>query len=226
MASRNKLSIVIADDHPVFRHGLRDIIESESGFKVVGQAGDGESALEIIRDKCPSIVILDVAMPKLDGITLARQLVAELPFVGVILVTAYRGQKLFTEALEIGVKGYVLKESAASDIINCIRAVVAGQNYVSPELTTILVNSVRQTETAELDKSNLESLTPTELRVLSLLADYLTSKEIAQSLFISPRTVDTHRNHICQKLEIHGSHALMKFALANKDVLLQKLATT
>jgi DNA-binding NarL/FixJ family response regulator len=165
-------------------------------------------------------------MPKLDGLALARKLVAQEPSVGVILVTMYREQKLFTQALEAGVKGYVLKDSAVTDIISCIKAVAAGQNYASPELTTYLVKRVRQAETAGSARSDLEALTTTELRILSLLADYKTSKEIAQELFISPRTVDTHRNNICQKLNIHGSHALVKFALGHKDLLLQRLTTT
>jgi len=226
MANAIKLSIVIADDHPLFRVGMRETIESEPGFKVVGEAGDGEQALEMIRELHPAIAILDVSMPKLDGLALARKLVAQEPSVGVILVTMYREQKLFTEALEAGVKGYVLKDSAVTDIISCIKAVAVGQNYASPELTTYLVNRVRQAETAGSSHSDLEALTTTELRILSLLAEYKTSKEIAQELFISPRTVDTHRNNICQKLNIHGSHALVKFALQHKDLLLQRLTTT
>jgi DNA-binding NarL/FixJ family response regulator len=226
MAQASKLSIVIADDHPVFLVGLREIIESERDFKVVAEAGDGEQALEMIRELHPAIAILDVSMPKLDGLALARQLVSQAASVGVILVTMYREQKLFTQALEAGVKGYVLKDSAATDIISCIKAVAAGQNYTSPELTTYLVKRVRQADTADVPRSDLEGLTTTEFRILALLADYKTSKEIAQELFISPRTVDTHRNNICQKLDIHGSHALMKFALAHKDLLLQRVTTT
>ena len=225
MAHAIKLSIVIADDHPLFRVGLRETIESEPGFKVVGEAGDGEQALEMIREMHPAIAIMDVSMPKLDGLALARKLVAQAPSVGIILVTMYREQKLFTQALEAGVKGYVLKDSAATGIISCIKAVAAGQNYASPELTTYLVKRVRQAETAGSPRSDLEGLTTTELRILSLLAEYKTSKEIAQELFISPRTVDTHRNNICQKLNIHGSHALVKFALGHKDLLLQRLTT-
>jgi len=220
------IELVIADDHPMFRVGLRDTIESEPGFKVVGEAGDGEHALEMISRMHPAIAILDVSMPKLDGLAVARKLVAQEPSVGIILVTMYREQKLFAQALEAGVKGYVLKDSAATDIISCVKAVAAGQNYASPELTTYLVKRVRQAEAAGSARSDLEALTTTELRILSLLADYKTSKEIAQELFISPRTVDTHRNNICQKLEIHGSHALVKFALGHKDLLLQRLTTT
>ena len=226
MAHGIKLTIVIADDHPLFRVGLRETIESERGFKVVGEASDGEQALEMISEMYPAIAILDVSMPKLDGLAVARKLVAQEPSVGVILVTMYREQKLFTQALEAGVKGYVLKDSAVTDIISCIKAVAAGQNYASPELTTYLVKRVRQAEAAGSARSDLEALTTTELRILSLLAEYKTSKQIAQELFISPRTVDTHRNNICQKLEIHGSHALVKFALQHKDLLLQRLTTT
>jgi DNA-binding NarL/FixJ family response regulator len=218
MASKqNKIRIVIADDHPVFRFGLRQIIEAEPGFDVVGEADQGEAARDLIQKVRPAIAILDVAMPKLDGLDLARFLQKEETPVKVILVTMYREEKLFKKALEAGVKGYVLKDSAASDIISCIKAVAAGQNYTSPELTTYLVSRVRQVDAVREPRSGVETLTATELRVLTLLADYKTSKEIAQELFVSPRTVETHRNNICQKLGIHGSHALMKFALSQKS---------
>src|SRR6185369_11189914 len=191
MANAIKLSIVIADDHPMFRVGMRETIESEPGFKVVGEAGDGEQALEMISRMHPAIAILDVSMPKLDGLALARTLSTQAPSVGIILVTMYREQKLFTQALEAGVKGYVLKDSAATDIISCIKAVAEGQNYASPELTTYLVTRVRQVDAVREPRSGVETLTATELRVLTLLADYKTSKEIAQELFVSPRTIET-----------------------------------
>jgi DNA-binding NarL/FixJ family response regulator len=215
----NKIRIIIADDHPVFRLGLRGIIESQRDFEVVSEASDGESALELIQKVRPAIAILDISMPKLDGLALARRLVAQNPPVEVILVTMYREKKLFKQALEAGVKDYVLKDSAVTDIVSCIRAVAAGQNYASPELTTYLVNRVRQADTASAPRSGLEGLTVSEVRVLSLIADGKTSREIAQDLFISPRTVETHRNNICQKLGIHGSNALMKFALGHKELL-------
>ncbi len=219
MGRENKIRILIADDHPVFRVGLRRIIESQPDFEVVSEASDGESALELIEKVRPSIVVLDISMPKLDGLALARRLVALNPPVEVILVTMYREKKLFKQALEVGVKGYVLKDSAVTDIVSCIRAVAAGQNYASPELTTYLVNRVRQADSGNGPRSGLESLTASELRVLSLIADGKTTREIAQDLFISPRTVETHRNNICQKLDLHGSNALMKFALEHKGLL-------
>lgn len=219
MAAQSKQTIVIADDHPVFRHGLRRIIEAEPDFEVIGDADDGLSALEMIERLRPAIAILDISMPKLDGLGVARKLVGQEPPVEIVFVTMYREQKLFNQALEAGVKGYVLKDSAIIDIISCIRAVSAGQNYVSPELTTYLVNRVRKSDTAGAARSGLEGLTATELRVLSLIADYKTSKEIAEHLSISTRTVETHRGNISQKLDVHGSHALMRFALAHKDLL-------
>jgi DNA-binding NarL/FixJ family response regulator len=215
MSQRNSLSIVIADDHPVFRHGLRHIIQSEPDFEVIGEAGDGQSALEMIRTLRPAIAILDVSMPQLDGLGLARQLLADKLSVEIIFVTMFREERLLTTAIEAGVKGYVLKDSAAEDIVSCIKAVAAGQHYASQGLMTYLVKRVQPA--AADGQMGVEDLTPTERRVLALIADYKTSKTIAEELFISPRTVDTHRNNICKKLGISGSHALMKFALGHKE---------
>jgi DNA-binding NarL/FixJ family response regulator len=155
----------------------------------------------------------------LDGLALADKLVGREPAVDIILLTMYREDKLFKKALDAGVRGYVLKDSMVTDIVGCIRAVAAGQHYASPEVATYLVNRVKHADITSALRSDVEGLTATELRVLSLIADYKTSKEIAQAMFISPRTVETHRNNICQKLGVSGSHALIKFALGHKDLL-------
>lgn len=219
MTQTNKLRIVIADDHPVFRSGLRQIIEAEPSFDVVGEAGDGQSALQLIQTLDPAIVILDVAMPGLDGLSVVNHLREAASTVKVIFVTMYREEDIFKQAVEAGVKGYVLKDSAGIDIVRCIKAVADGKNYVTPELTTFLMDLARPTISKKSPPSGLEGLTITELRVLSLIADYKTSKEIAQELGVSVRTVDAHRNNLCQKLGVHGSHALMKFALEHKNLL-------
>lgn len=219
MSSQPKQTIVLADDHPVFRHGLRQLVEAESDFKIVGEARDGENAFEQIKTLRPEIAILDISMPKLDGLAVARRVQEECLPVKIILVTMYREEKLFMKALEAGVHGYVLKDSAATDIISCLNAVAAGENYTSPELTTFLMKRVREVEVAGTPQSSLNTLSGTERRVLSLIADCKTNKEIAQELFMSVRTVETHRNNICKKLDVHGSHALMKFALDHKDSL-------
>jgi DNA-binding NarL/FixJ family response regulator len=211
--------IVIADDHPVFLQGLRQIIELEPGLEVVGEASDGNSALEAIRVFKPGIVILDIEMPRLDGLAVARRLREQKVPIEVILLTVHREESLLSYALELGVKGYVLKDSAVTDIVSCINAVAMGEYYTSPALTTYLVNRSRIGERARGTRPGLFDLTPTERHVLRLIADYKTSKEIAEELGISRRTVETHRTNICQKLEIHGSHALMKFALEHKSRL-------
>jgi len=219
MPSRRKQNITLADDHPVFRNGLRQIVEAESDFKVIGEACDGEKALEQIKALSPEVAILDISMPKLDGLAVADIVHEEGLPVKIVLVTMYREEKLFKKALEAGVKGYVLKDSAAIDIISCLNAVAAGENYTSPELTTYLIKRVRKVDIALTPQSSLDSLSDTERRLLSLIADCKTNKEMAQELFISVRTVETHRNNICKKLDVHGSHALMKFALDHKDHL-------
>jgi len=219
VSSRRKQNITLADDHPVFRNGLRQIVEAESDFKVIGEACDGEKALEQIKALSPEVAILDISMPKLDGLAVADIVHEEGLPVKIVLVTMYREEKLFKKALEAGVKGYVLKDSAAIDIISCLNAVAAGENYTSPELTTYLIKRVRKVDIALTPQSSLDSLSDTERRLLSLIADCKTNKEMAQELFISVRTVETHRNNICKKLNVHGSHALMKFALDHKDHL-------
>lgn len=215
----NKVHIVIADDHPLSRAGLRHVIESKSDFEIVSEAGDGEGALQVIRELRPRIAVLDISMPKIDGLSVARIITEEFLPVKIIFLTMYREEELFHRALEAGARGYVLKDSAATDIVNCINAVLAGQHYVSPELTTYLVNQTRQANARLDSRSVLETLSPTERVVLKLLSDYKTSKQIAEELFISRRTVENHRSNICQKLDIHGTHALMKFALEHKSLL-------
>ena len=212
--------IVIADDHPVFLQGLRQIIELEPGLEVVGEAGDGNSALETIKIYRPGIVILDIEMPRLDGLAVARLLREQRVPLEIILLTVHREESLLSYALELGVKGYVLKDSAVTDIVSCISAVSRGEYYTSPALTTYLVNRSRIAERPRGSRPGLLDLTPTERHVLRLIADYKTSREIAENLGISRRTVETHRTNICQKLEIHGSHALMKFALEHKTRLI------
>ncbi len=217
----NKTRIVIADDHPLSRAGLRQVIESRSDFEVVGEAGDGESALAAIRDLKPEIAVLDISMPKMDGLEVARSVDDDGLSVAVIFLTMYRDEKMLEHAIEAGAKGYVLKENAAHDIVNCLKAVIAGQHYTSPELTTLLMKRDGSQKSRINQRQGVETLSPTERRVLKLLADYKTSKQIAEELFVSRRTVESHRANICQKLDIHGSHALMKFALEHKDALSQ-----
>jgi DNA-binding NarL/FixJ family response regulator len=213
----NEIRIVIADDHPIVRQGLRQAIETDPELKVVAEAGDGLKAIELIQKLKPEVAILDIDMPHLDGFGAARAILDQGLPVAIIFLTIHSEEELFHAALEMGVKGYMLKDSAVDEIVTGIRAVVAGRRYTSLPLTTDVTQTRSRTNDPLLRA--IESLTPTELRILKLLADYQTSKQIADELGISIRTVETHRAHICQKLELKGSHALMKFAVKHKAML-------
>jgi DNA-binding NarL/FixJ family response regulator len=215
----SEIRVLIADDHPIFRQGLRQLIEKDLHIKVVAEADRGDTALELIAAHRPEVAVLDVNMPGKDGFAVLHGLQSQHLDTLVIFLTMHKDEMHFNEALNLGVKGYVLKESAATDITSCIKAVAAGQNYVSPELSTHLLNRGRRASALLNDQPNLVDLTATERRVLSLLARYLTNRAIAAELFVSVRTIENHRANICSKLDLHGTHALVKFALKHKSEL-------
>jgi len=213
---KDAVTIVIADDHPMFRRGLRLEIETEPNWKVVGEAGDGNHAIELIRKLRPKIAVLDISMPELNGFEVVRSLRDQKLEVPVIFLTMYCDEDFFQRALDLEVQGYVLKDSAVIDIVSGIKAVSNGLHFTSPALTSYLIKSRATPQTTSL-RHGLQDLSPTELRVLDLISEYKTSKDIAEELCTSPRTVETHRTNICQKLGLRGRHALMKFALEHKS---------
>lgn len=213
------IRVMIADDHPLIRQGLRQAIDADAALAVVAEAADGVHALEIIRAAKPDVAVLDIDMPRRDGFSVARAIREEGLSVAIIFLTIHREEDFLTEALELGARGYVLKDSAATDVVASIKAVASGQHYTSPAMTSSLVNRTRRAAHLRRQKPTLDDLTATERRILRLIADYKTSREIGNELSISHRTVDTHRGNISTKLEIRGSHALMKFALEHRDEL-------
>ena len=216
---KTEIRILIADDHPIFRQGLRQVIEKDALLKVVAEAEDGDSALGQIEEQQPEIAILDIDMPNQDGFAVARRIREQRKPVSVIFLTMHRDEMHFNEALDLGVNGYLLKDNAAADVVNCIRAVAAGENYISPALSTYLLKRSRRATTLTRQQPGLSELTATERRILVLLAEYKTSKEIAGELCVSVRTVENHRANICTKLDLHGTHALAKFAFQHKSEL-------
>jgi DNA-binding NarL/FixJ family response regulator len=215
----NNISLLIADDHPIFRAGLRQVIENDPRLTVIAEADDGEAALALIRQLRPQVALLDLDMPGLDGFAVAAAICAERLAVAVIFLTMHKDEMHFNEALKLGAQGYVIKDSAAADVVNCIKTVAAGQNYFSPALSTYLLNRSRRAATLDEQQRGLRDLTPTERRILALLAELKTSKQIASELSISARTVDNHRTNIAIKLDLHGSHTLVKFAIEHKSDL-------
>ena len=213
----SETGIVIADDHPIFRKGLREIVDADSRFRVVREAGDGAEALKQIEEFQPSIVILDVDMPEVDGFRVVQELRRRKIAVDIIFLTIHSEEDILNEALTVGVKGYVLKDSASTEIINAIDAVLQGHHYTSPSITTQLINRAQRVRSPQ--GLSVDKLTTTERHILRLIAEYKTSKQIADELFIHHRTVENHRTNISAKLGLHGSHALIKFALKNKSEL-------
>jgi DNA-binding NarL/FixJ family response regulator len=216
---KDVLSVLIADDHPIFRQGLRQIIESDPRIKIVAEASDGEQAWQRLQETRPTVAVLDLTMPLRDGFGVARAARDERLEVAIVFLTMHKDEHYLHAALDLGVRGYVLKDSAIAEITDCIKAVAAGQDYISPALSGYLINRDRRAATLASQKPALEQLTPTERRVLKLIAEGHTSREIAGKLNIGARTVDHHRNNIAIKLELRGSHALVKFAVKHQSEL-------
>lgn len=211
---KTEIRIVIADDHAIFRRGLKQTIEENPGFKVVAEAPDGETALNLIAEQQPDVLISDVSMPKMNGFRLAEELKRrQLPTL-IVFLTIHDEEELLRRALDLNVKGYVLKDSALVDILNCLNAVLIGQNFASPAMTTHLFKRAHQDSR---EPSLLADLTETERKVLKMVAEYKSSREIGAALFVSHRTIENHRTNICSKLGLQGSHALIKYALEHRN---------
>jgi DNA-binding NarL/FixJ family response regulator len=216
---KQEVTVLIVDDHPLLRHGLRDFIAGSPHFKIVGEAADGEEALRMIARLKPRIVIIDIDMPRLNGLETIRA-IRELPFpVKVIILTMYKEEDMFNAAMDLDVKAYVLKENAANDIMLALEQVDRGEGFVSALLLETGQRRSDRVRELLLSKPQIESLTPAERRILKLVGEDYTSKEIASRLNLSVRTVDNHRQHICDKLKLHGTHSLLKFAFDNSAYL-------
>lgn len=213
------ITILVADDHPIFRKGLVETIQTDSDLEIVREASDGEEALTCLRETRPDVALLDVHMPKMSGLAVARQAQSqELP-TRIVFLTMYDDEETFQEAMNLDVKGYILKESAVVDVLQGIKAVAAGRHFISPSISGYLLQRRSRARALRETVPGLDTLTPAEHRILKMVSEDKTSKEIAAELGISPRTVETHRLHICEKLNLHGAHSLLRFAFDHKGKL-------
>ncbi|RJQ60701.1 MAG: DNA-binding response regulator [Stygiobacter sp.] len=212
---KSKIKVIIADDHPIFRKGLVDIIELEKDIEILGQAANGEEAVNLIKRVSPDIAVLDINMPITTGFDTVRELRKSNSLVKVIFLTMHNEHEIFKRAMELNVSGYLLKDSAAEDIIDCIHAVAKEDFYFSPALSNYFVTNQRGIF-GTLENTGIEKLTSTEKTILRLIANGKTSQEIADQLFVSRKTIDNHRVNICAKLDLHGVNVLMKYAIQNK----------
>lgn len=211
------ITIVIADDHPLMRKGLRQVLEADAGIAVLHDAEDGEDALQAIRRHKPAIAILDIEMPKLDGFGVAKKIIAEEISTSIIFLTMFREEMVFNKAMDLGIKGYVLKENAVTEILRCVHQVAERKHFISSSISDLLI---RRSNRNSLPVDDIFSkLTSSELTVLKLISQMKTSQQIADHLFISIKTVNNHRTNIAAKLGVSGTHALLKFAVEYKSRL-------
>ncbi len=198
------IKIIIADDHPIFRQGIVSIVEKCPNINIMGQAKDGQEALEQIKQFQPDIAVLDIDMPNVTGLDVIRKLKRINTNCKFIILTMLKDMELFNEVKQLGGQGYLLKDSASEELVECIKQVFEGNNYVDNLIEEELKNKNQINNV-------LENLTKTERNVLKLIARELTTKEIADMLFVSPKTIENHRSNICKKLDISGVNAIQKF---------------
>lgn len=205
-------TLLIADDHALFREGLRLLIERGGEFTVLAEAADGLEAVDLALRLQPDIVVLDIAMPRLDGLEAARR-IRERSRVPILFLTVHDTDNYFFQALEIGASGYVLKDAIGADLVAALRIVYAGHVYLSPSVTQRLVEEYLRRVAHGDELKSYSALTSREREVLSLIAEGLTSREIAERLVISLNTVQTHRLHLMEKLNLHSRAQLMQYAV-------------
>jgi two-component system response regulator NreC len=211
--SAKQIRILLADDHVVMRRGLRLLLETQPGFCVVGEASDGRKAVELAQSLEPDVVILDIAMPILNGAEAAQRINEMFPKMAIVILSMHSDESYVLRALRAGAKGYLLKDSAESDVIEAIKAVSEGKTFFSPEISRMLVEDyVREIRTRGVDDS-YELLSSREREILHLLAQGKSNKEVAALLNLSPYTVETHRRNLQEKLNLHNFAELVLYAV-------------
>ncbi len=216
-----KIRVFLADDHALFREGLRALLSAWEDMEVVGEAADGQEALARVPQARPDVVLMDIAMPGLGGLEATLALRRAYPAARVLVLTQYESREYLARFLKAGAAGYVLKKAAGAELIAAIRAVAAGQAVLHPAVTAEVIEGYLKASRPEPGEAAYEGLTDRERVVLKLIAEGQTSKEIAQALGISLKTVITHRTNLMQKLGLHNRAALVKYAVRLGLILLE-----
>ncbi len=202
--------VLLVDDHKIVREGLRALLEAESDLEVVGEAGDGREAIDLVSERRPEVVVMDISMPGMDGVEATRRIRAGDPEVKVVALSVHAEKQFVAGMLRAGASGYLLKTEAARDLVQAIRTVLAGGQYVSPQLVDPNVENYMQ---QLIDEGEPPVLTPREREVLRLIAEGKTNRQIADELYVSEKTVGNHRQHIMDKLDLHNTADLTRYAI-------------
>jgi DNA-binding NarL/FixJ family response regulator len=207
------MHILLADDHTLVRQGLRKILEEQPSWSVIAEAGDGRDAVRLAVELQPDVAVLDIGMPLLNGIDATRQIVRRAPAVRVLILSMHLDGAYISRALQAGARGYLLKDSADTDLVRAIAAVAGGASFFSPPAARVMLDDYVQRLAERGIDDRYESLSEREREVFQLVAEGRSSKEIAQLLSVSPATVETHRSHIQQKLDVHNTAELVAYAM-------------
>lgn len=213
----SKISILIADDHTLLRDGISAILEDEPDMVIVGEASNGREAVRLAGQLKPNVILMDIAMPLLNGLEATRQIKREHPEINVLVLTMYDHEEYFRQMLEVGASGYIIKRAAASELVSAIHAVYNGESVLSPAITRLLLEDYLNHDTHS-DKDDPNALSSREREVLQLIAEGKTSREIAEILHLSVKTVQSHRTSLMQKLDLHDRGELIKYAIQKKII--------
>jgi two-component system, NarL family, response regulator NreC len=207
------LRIVLADDHTIVRHGLRLVLERQPDFAVVGEASNGREAIDVADRENPDVVVMDIGMPLLNGIEATKRITEQQPKTMVLILSVHSDEGYILKALRSGARGYLLKDSAEADLIQAIRAVCAGKAFFSPRVSRVLADDYLRQIQQQGVEDPYDLLTPRERELLQLIVELKSTKDIAAFLGISPRTIDTHRGNLMQKLNVHSIPELILYAV-------------
>ncbi|MBA2354980.1 MAG: response regulator [Luteitalea sp.] len=213
------IRIVLVDDHALVRQGFRRILEEEQGLAVVGEAGNAQDGVAMVRQLKPDVVLMDMAMPDANGIHAAREILRERPDTRILVLSMYSDAQYVRSALDAGVSGYILKSALETDLTRAVRAVASGQQYLSPELSSVLIRALRDRQQAPQEVDVFDQLTPREKQVLQLIAHGKSNKEIAVVLNLSVNTVAVHRSNLMSTLGVHKAAELVLYAVRKGLVL-------
>jgi DNA-binding NarL/FixJ family response regulator len=208
-----QLNILLADDHRLVAHGVRKILEEQPDWHVVAEAVDGRDAVRLGTDLQPDVAVIDVAMPNLNGVEATAQLTERVPNLKVLMLSMYSDEAMVGRALRAGAKGYLLKDSADADLVRAVTAIAAGDSFFSPSVASRMLNDYIGRLSDKGTGDRLERLSTREREVFQLVAEGHTNREIAELLGIRPATVETHRAHILEKLDLHSTSELVRFAV-------------
>ena len=215
----NSIRVLLADDHPVYRDGLRLMLESGEGIEVVAEASHGREAVKLAAQTKPDVALLDINMPDMSGTDVAKAIRDSKLGCAIMFVTMEKSNAILQQAIDIGVDGYLHKNSGAEEIIEAVQTVARGEKHYSPAIAELMMGMIQANRSMTQDTEGIGSLTPAERKVLRLVASDRTSKEIATELGVSVRTIDSHRSRITRKLGLSGAHSLVKFAFEHRDEL-------